>query len=107
MSTPLNDPVGSPVKSLDITFMVANGVGIVLYLLLASQGWRPPEDRDLPITGEPMVWSIALPVLGVFFLVNIVWGVLIFRSSESKRWQRWLITAAVWLLAIALDFSHH
>jgi hypothetical protein len=95
------------VKPPDITFLVANGIGIVLYLLLASRGWRLPEQNEIPITGEPLVWSLALPVLGVFFLANIVWGVLIFRSRESKRWQRWLVTAVAWLLAIALDFSHH
>ena len=106
-TTPLDDPPGSPANSLDITYMVANGIGIVLYLLLASRGWRLPEDSDLPVTGEPMVWSIALPVLGVFFLADIVWGVLILRSRESKRWRWWLVTAAVWLLAIALDNSNH
>ena len=106
-TTPLDDPPGSPANSLDITYMVANGIGIVLFLLLASRGWRLPEDSDLPVTGEPMVWSIALPVLGVFFLADIVWGVLILRSGESKRRLRWLITGAAWLLTICLDFAHH
>jgi len=81
------------VKSLDIMFMVANGIGIVLYLVLASRGWRLPEQNEIPVTGEPLVWALALPVLGVFFFADIVWGVLILRIGESKRWRRWLVTA--------------
>ena len=107
MSAPINSPAASPVKSLDITFLVANGIGVVLYLILASRGWRLPEQSEIPITGEPMVWSLALPVLTVFFFADIVWGVLILRSKESKRWLWWLVAAMGWLIAIAVDFSHH
>ncbi len=40
------------VKFLDITFMVANAVGIVLYLVLASRGWRIPQEHGMvPVTG--------------------------------------------------------
>jgi len=50
------------VKFLDITFMAANAVGIVLYLLLASRGWRIPQEHGMvPVTGEPFVWVLALP----------------------------------------------
>ena len=44
-TTPVVRPAGSSVKSLDVTFMVANAVGIVLYLLLASRGWRIPQEH--------------------------------------------------------------
>jgi len=51
------------VKSLDITFMAANEVGIVLYLRLAFRGWRIPQEHGaIPVTGEPFVWALALPV---------------------------------------------
>jgi hypothetical protein len=30
----------------------------------------------VPVTGEPFVWALALPVLGAFLLANIVWGSL-------------------------------
>ena len=106
-TTPLNDVVRKPVKQLDISFTVANGIGIVIFLLLASRAWRLPGESDLPVTGEPMVWSIALPVLGVFFLANIVWGTLILRSKEFKRWRGWLVTAVFWLFALAVDNFHH
>jgi hypothetical protein len=73
--TPIDRSTGRAVKSLDITFMAANAVGIVLYLVLASRGWRIPQEHGMvPVTGEPFVWVLALPVLGVFFLADIVWG---------------------------------
>ena len=104
----LDRPAGSSLKSLDITFMAANAVGIGLYLRLASRGWRIPQEHGMvPIAGEPFVWALALPVLGVFFLADVVWGGLLLRGGESKRRRWWLVTAAVWLLAIAIDFSRH
>jgi hypothetical protein len=96
------------VKSLDVTFMAANAVGIVLYLLLASRGWRMAQEHGMiPVTGEPFVWALALPVLGVFLLADMVWGGLLLRDKKSKRRLWWLVTAAVWLLAIGIDFSRH
>ena len=95
-------------KSLDITFMAANAVGIVLYLVLASRSWRVPQEHGMvPVTGEPFVWALALPVLGVFFLADVVWGGLVLRGRESKRKRWWLVTAAVWVLTICVDFVHH
>jgi hypothetical protein len=96
------------VKSLDITFVAANAVGIALYLVLASRGWRIPQEHGMvPVTGEPFVWALALPVLGVFLLADIVWGGLLLRDRVSKRRLWWLVTAAMWLLAIVIDFSRH
>jgi hypothetical protein len=107
-TNPLDRPSGSSLKSLDITFMAANAVGIVLYLRLASRGWRIPQEHGVvPVAGEPFVWALALPVLGVFFLADLVWGGLLLRGGESKRRLWWLVTAAVWLLAIVIDFSRH
>jgi len=100
-------PAYSSFKSLDIVLMAANAVGIGLYLWLASRGWQLPQEQGEPTGAEPFIWALALPVLGVFFLVDAVWGVLLIRSEESKRWRWWLVTAAVWHLAIAIDFYHH
>ncbi len=106
--TPVNHSANNALKSLDTAFIAANAVGIVLYLVLASRGWRIPEEHGMvPVTGEPFVWAFALPVLGVFILVDLVWGGLLLRDSQPKRKLRWLGTAAIWLLAIAIDFSHH
>jgi uncharacterized membrane protein (DUF4010 family) len=106
--TPVDRPAASQVKFLDITFMAANAVGVVLYIVLASRGWRIPREHEMvPVTGEPFVWVLALPVLGIFLLADVVWGGLLLRDRESKRRLWWLVTAAVWLLAIGLDFSRH
>jgi hypothetical protein len=85
-TTPLDRPAGSSVKSLDIAFMVANAVGIVLYLRLASRGWRIPQEHGMvPVTGEPFVWALALPVLGVFFLADIIYGEACSYAVGSPR----------------------
>lgn len=95
-------------KPMDITFMVANAVGIVLYLVLASRSWRIPQEHGMiPITGEPLVWALALPVLGVFLLADIVWGGLLLRSKEPKRGLWWFMIGGLWLIAICIDFAHH
>ena len=108
MSITSVDRPGSSVRPLDVTFMLANAVGIAIYLVLASRGWRIPQERAMvPVTGEPFVWALALPVLGIFFLADVVWGVMLLRHKEWKGRLWWLVTAAVWLLAIGIDFSHH
>jgi hypothetical protein len=95
-------------KPLNIAFILANAVGIVLYLVLASRGWRLPEEHGMvPVTGEPFVWALALPVLGIFFLADVIWGGLLLRHKEWKGRLWWSVAAVVWLLAIAIDFSHH
>ena len=97
--------------TVDIGFAFANGVGIALYLVLASRGWRIPEEHGMvPVTGEPFVWVEALPVLGIFFLADFIWGGLLLRQKEWKGRLWWLATTAVWLLAIGIDgidFSRH
>jgi hypothetical protein len=106
--TPVKRPAGSFVKFIDIAFMAANVVGIVLYLVLASRGWRNPQEHGMiPVTGEPFVWVLAVPVLGAFLLVYIAWGGLLLRYRESTRWLWWLITGGAWLLTIYVDFAHH
>jgi hypothetical protein len=94
---------------LDITFMIANVVGIVIYLERVSLSWRIPEEHGMiPITGEPFVWFAALlPVVGVFLVVNIVWGVWIVRRGKPHGWLWWLVTGGLWVIAICIDFAHH
>jgi len=88
--------------------MTTNVVGIVFYLWLASRGWRlPQEHRAVPVSGEPFVWALALPILGVFLLIDIVWGGLLLRRRERKRWLWWFIIGGLWLIALCVDFVHH
>ena len=108
MSIASIDRPGRSLKPLDVTFMVANAVGIAIYLMLASRGWRIPQEHGaIPVTGEPFVWVLALPVLGVFLLADIVWGGLLLRYREPKRGLWWFIIGGLWLIAICVDFTHH
>ena len=104
----LNLPRVSSANLVNVGLMIGNAVGIVLYLVLASGGWRiPEEDGMVPVTGEPFVWAFALPVFGIFFLLNVIWGIQLLRHKERKGRFGWVVTAVVWLLAIVIDFSHH
>jgi len=96
------------VNALDVTFMTANAAGVAIYLVLASHAWRIPQEHGMvPVTGEPFVWALALPVLGVFLIADTIWGVLLLRARESTRGLGWFVTAAAWLLGIGIDFSRH
>ena len=61
----------------------------------------------VPVSGEPFVWVLAVPVFVIFLLADIVWGGMLLRDRLSKRWLWWFVTAAAWLLAIGIDFSRH
>lgn len=104
----LDKPVRGPVKFVDVTFMVANVVGIISYLQLASRGWRIAEEQgEIPIAGEPFVWAFALPVLGIFVLADLVWGGLLWRRRDRRTGLWWFIVFGLWLIAIVVDFAHH
>jgi hypothetical protein len=104
----LKQPARGSVKPLDLAFIVANVAGIVFYLRLASRGWRIPQEHGaVPVSGEPFVWALALPVLGVFLLADLVWGGLLLRRREQKRGLWWFIVGGLWLIAIVVDFAHH
>jgi hypothetical protein len=95
-------------RYVNVGFLIGNTIGIALYLMLASRGWTISEEHGaIPITGEPFVWALALPVAAVCFLLNAIWGALFlfFKVSKGRFW--WLITAAAWLFTIVLDFAHH
>jgi hypothetical protein len=99
---------GSSLKPVDIAFMLANVVGITIYLVLASFSWRIPQEHGMvPITGEPFIWALALPVPGVFFLTDIVWGAMLLCHKEWKGRLWWVLITIAWFGAICVDFSHH
>lgn len=105
---PVYRAAGIPVKFLDIALIVANAVGIVLYLVLASRGWRVSQEHAMiPVAGEPFVWALALPVLGLFFVANLAWAGVLVRHRKSKRGLWWLLTLGIWLIAVCVDFAHH
>jgi hypothetical protein len=79
---------------------------------LASRGgWVIRQECDAGInttTGEPFVWFISVaPVIALFFVINLAWGVLILKRRLWNTGRTWLKAAAIWVIAILIDFSHH
>lgn len=85
-SASVDRPSGSSMKSLDLAFLLSNVAGMIVYLGLASRGWRiPSEHGAIPVTDEPFVWALALPVLGAFFLADVAWAILLLRFRQPNR----------------------
>jgi hypothetical protein len=59
------------------------------------------------VAADVGTWSLhVFPIIAVFFVINFVWAI----SLARKRWSGgrfWLLAAAIWLLAIVIDFAHH
>lgn len=90
----------------------ANVIGAILYVIAASRGgWANPEERAAGIyttTGEPFVWALnILPIVAIFLVINLVWGARILTRPQWQGGRLWLLTAAVWLGAVVIDFAHH
>ena len=106
--TPVDRPESSFLTLADILYMAANAIGIAIYLRLASNGWRIPEEHGMvPVTGEPFLWAFALPVLGIFFLADVAWGVTLLRRADRKGGLWWALAAVSWVAALVVDFYHH
>ncbi len=98
----------------DKWWSLANGLGVIAFLALASISWIEPELRGEAVAtaGVAMVWGLtALPVLVAFMLADLVWlGLSISRSaswSDLRTMLPWCITLAVWVLAFVFDGLHH
>jgi hypothetical protein len=97
-------------QPIPLALLLLNVIGALAYLIRASTAWAIPQEREAgihSITGEPFVWFLAiLPIVAFFLVLNVVWGAVIVR----RKWQAvsfWLLTALVWLGAVAIDFAHH
>ena len=89
--------------------LVLNAMGAVVYVVRASSGWRIAEEHgEIPVTGEPFIWAFAIfPVIAAFLVLNLVWATLILVRRQWRSERLWLLAAAVWLIAIGVDFAHH
>jgi hypothetical protein len=104
-------PPGRSVGVQSVALLVANALGAILYVFSASRGgWAIPAERAAGIhsvTGEPFIWFMhVLPIVALFFAINVAWTVVLGR----RRWNGgrfWLLAAAVWVVAIVIDFAHH
>jgi hypothetical protein len=96
-------------QSISITLLALNAIGAVAYVFRASPSWAIPEERGLhSITGEPFIWFIGvLPVVAIFFVLNLAWGALIVARRQWRSGRFWLLAAVVWLIAVLVDFAHH
>jgi hypothetical protein len=94
---------------INVTMLTLNVIGAILYVWLASRGWRIPEEKGIiPITGEPYVWAIGVfPIWAIFLLLNVIWAVLIIKSRQWENGRLWLLNLPIWLIATVIDFVHH
>jgi TRAP-type C4-dicarboxylate transport system permease small subunit len=90
--------------------LIANVVGVVVFLWLGSWTWMPAEERRLGIhsvTGEPLIWALsALPVLAVFIVLNLSWAAFILGRRQWKSGRPWFLAMMIWLVALAIDVVH-
>jgi hypothetical protein len=62
----------------------------------------------IPVTGEPYIWAAAIfKVVAIFLPLNIIWGLVILGGRQWKSGPYWVIVAALWLIALVIDFAHH
>jgi len=94
------------------TLVIANLFGAGLYVFAASRGgWAIPAERAAGIyatTAEPMIWAENIfPIVAVFFVINGAWALKIVKCRDWFEGRLWLLSAAFWLIAAAIDFAHH
>lgn len=92
-----------------LALLLLNAIGAVAYVFRASVSWAIPQERGLnAITGEPFIWFAAtLPVVAVFFVLNLGWGAMIAARRYWRSGRFWLLAALCWLVAVWVDFAHH
>jgi len=100
-----------PNKKWPLVLLGLNAIGAGAYVLLASRAWVIGQECATglnSVTGEPFVWfSSIAPVIAVFFLLNLAWGIIILKRRQWKTGRMWLAGAAIWIVAAVIDFSHH
>jgi hypothetical protein len=93
----------------DLALLTVNVLGAITYVIAASRSWAIPQERGLnSTTGEPFVWALfVVPIFAVFAVVNLSWGGYICTKRRWRSGYFWMMAAAVWLVAICVDFAHH
>jgi len=96
-------------RPTNYVLLALNLVGAIVYVCLASRGWAIPRERGLHSeTAEPFIWFLSIaPIVAIFLLVNVIWGVLILVRRQWRSGYLWLLTALIWLVAAVIDFAHH
>ena len=97
-------------ERLSLAVLALNVLGVIAYLLWASQTWVIPQERGMGTTtpGDALVWgAFVLPLFGAFFIVNLIWGSLIVFQRRWRTGRLWLTAFFVWMGAIVVDVTRH
>jgi hypothetical protein len=98
-----------PIK-VNIALFIANVVGALAYVYVSSHGWEIAREHGLQATttGEPFVWALyVLPIWALFGSLDLIWGAAIAIRRQWHSGRLWLSAAFIWLIAAAIDFTHH
>jgi hypothetical protein len=95
-----------------VVLLIGNFFGAILYVFAASRGgWAIPAERAAGIyvtTAEPMIWAMhILPIVAIFLLINLAWAIKIAKGRDWSAGRLWLLSAALWVVAVVIDFAHH
>ena len=96
-------------KWQNILLLLVNLVDASLYVWLTSYSWALPQEKGLnSTTGEPFLWAMAVvPTLTVALLIDVPWGVVILKKKHWRSGRLLLSVGVIWIIAIAIDFTHH
>ncbi len=100
----------SAAERLSLAVLALNVLGVIAYLLWASQTWVAPQEKGMNTTapGDALVWgAFALPLFAAFFILNLVWGFLIVFQRRWRTGRLWLTALIVWIIAIVVDVLRH
>lgn len=83
----------------------ANCIGLISYTALAPISW-PTQTTEGPVStgGDAIIWGLTeLPVLFLFFFVNLAWLTAILWRKDKQAGIAWSVTAIAWTGLLALD----
>ena len=87
LSSPLTTDRSRLMQRVNVVLLVLNVIGAIGYVARASLSWAIPQEHGVvPITGEPLVWAVAvLPIFAVFLLLKDVYKrqVRIFQVGKA------------------------
>ena len=86
-------------------WVAANVFVMLVYRVGTSFSW-PTQTNEGPVTtgGDAFIWAfLALPVLGLYFIINFVWLFLIVKRRNWPNLVVFLLTAGAWLCLLTIE----